>query len=325
MGYCVYVYRDAKKRPYYVGSGSLKRPFIQSGHPPLPLDHTQIRVKKTETREEAYRLEIVLIAKWGRECDGGLLKNKTLGGPGHRGIKKPVTRPSIRPQEQRAKRGTAKEMPFCVYIYRDENKVPYYVGKGSRYRPYSSHSRGCPMPSDVSQIRVRYFNSEDQALKLEALLIAKWGRRAHGGLLVNKSAGGKGVKDYRHTGHSPSEQTRQKMSAAKQGWSPSPELRATVSRVQRGRVKSELERQRLSEAHKQSPRARAQRERNQQARIRRVAWLSPAGETVVAAQKELIAMYPELTQGRLSCVMNGKADHHKGWRLASAHTLAAVA
>jgi hypothetical protein len=325
MGFCVYVYRDSAKRPYYVGSGSLKRPFARAGHPPLPTSHAQIRVKEMPTRQEAYALECLLIKKWGRECDGGLLKNKTLGGPGHRGLSKPRTRPSVRPHEQRAKRGTAKVMAFTVYIYRDENKIPYYVGKGDRYRPYSSHSRNCPMPSDMRQVRVKYFKSEDEALELEALLIAKWGRRSDGGLLMNKSLGGRGPTGCAIYGRRPTAQSREKMSAAKQGWSPSPELRATVSRVHRGRVKSELERQRLSEAHKRSPRARAQRERIRQARIRRVAWLSPAGKVVVAAQKELIVLHPELSQGRLSCVMNGKSSHHKGWRLAPSHTLASAA
>lgn len=325
MGHCVYVYRDEQKRPYYVGSGTLKRPFVQAGHPPLPKDHNQIRVKETKTKEEAYQLEILLIGKWRRECDGGILRNKTLGGPGHKGLKKPASRPTHRPKEEKAERGAAKEKPFCVYVYRDSRKIPYYVGCGGRYRPFSPHSRCCEVPSDKRQVRITYFKDKDKALELERLLIAKWGRRSDGGLLLNQSVGGRGNEGCARTGHRPSEQTRKKMSAAKQGWTPSEELRATVSRVHRGRVKSELERQRLSDAHKRSPRARAQRERIQQARIRQVAWLSPMGEVVVAAQKELVAMHPELSQSRLSCVMTGKSGHHKGWTLAVPHTLPSAA
>ena len=52
------------------------------------------------------------------------------------------------------------------------------------------------------------------------------------------------------TGWNPSAETRQKMSAAKQGWTPSPELIEIVKQTHTGRAKSEEERRKLSEANK---------------------------------------------------------------------------
>ena len=46
-----------------------------------------VRVASGLTKAEAHTLEIELIARYGRACDGGPLLNKALGGPwGHQGV-----------------------------------------------------------------------------------------------------------------------------------------------------------------------------------------------------------------------------------------------
>jgi hypothetical protein len=323
---CVYVYRDEAKRPYYVGSGTLRRPYVRAGHPPLPSDPGQIRVKPMESRQAARELEELLLAKWRLQSEGGLLVNRVRRG--HRkNSRKGVSRPTHIPLHLRAKRGEAEQRPYCVYIYRDESKRPYYVGSGRRRRPFDRNSRNCPVPIDTQQIRVKFVATKEESLKLELLLIAKWKRRVDGGLLVNKSLGGRGPLGVRRLGVSPSVATRAKMSAAKTGWSPPPTLRELARRVHAGRVKSPEERANISKANKASEAVQAQVRRCQELNRKPVSWRSPGGVVVVATQRELIGLFPDehLLQGALSRVMNGLQSHHRGWTLAELHTLSVAA
>jgi len=326
LKFCVYIYRDENKRPYYVGSGSRKRPYIRAGHPPLPADQAQIRVKFMPTREGAYELEQLLLGKWKLQAEGGLLVNKVRRGFREKSLKG-KSRPTHLPPRLRAKYGEAKLRPFCVYIYRDENKRPYYVGSGNRRRPLSKHSRLCSPPKDKEQIRVKFVATKEESLKLEALLIEKWGRQCDGGILVNKSLGGRGALGVRRLGHRPTADARARMSAAKAGWSPSQEMRDLASRVHTGRVKSARERANISKAAKGSPAVQAQVRICHELNRKPAHWLSPTGQVVEATQRELIALFPQacLKQSSLSRLMNGHLAQHKGWTLAEPHTLPAAA
>ena len=82
-----------------------------------------------------------------------------------------------------------KGIRWCVYIYRDEQRRPYYVGMGRGYRPYTRHQTGVPLPADRQQIRVKWMPDQQSSWDLEELLIAKWGRQKDGGILMNKSLG----------------------------------------------------------------------------------------------------------------------------------------
>lgn len=77
--FCVYVYVDASKRPYYVGQGVIGRPFASSRKVKAP-PRSQIRIKFLRTQWEAWGLEMLLIAKWGKKAKGGLLLNSSSGG-----------------------------------------------------------------------------------------------------------------------------------------------------------------------------------------------------------------------------------------------------
>ncbi len=98
---------------------------------------------------------------------------------------------------------------FYVYTY-SSNDTPYYVGKGHRTRdqvhlniaknPKIKAETACiaetrrlleaNLPVDI--VRVADGLCEDEAFVLERTLIAKFGRRQHGGLLVNRTSGGQG-------------------------------------------------------------------------------------------------------------------------------------
>lgn len=89
-------------------------------------------------------------------------------------------------------------MEFYTYIWRDANGVPFYVGKGKgrRFRQISKRSaefRAIHGQGGCQVEIVDWFIHESQAHAHEVELIALYGRRDMGGLLVNKTDGGDGV------------------------------------------------------------------------------------------------------------------------------------
>ena len=79
MKYICYVYYDEDWKPYYVGKGAeFTRIYTGHGVSIAGKEHTQVFYFANEW--EAFECERELIAFWGRECDGGCLQNKSIGG-----------------------------------------------------------------------------------------------------------------------------------------------------------------------------------------------------------------------------------------------------
>lgn len=126
-----------------------------------------------------------------------------------------------------------KVKPYYVYVLLVD-RVPFYVGKGSRKVAYECQVRALRHELDAdagkdsemfSFIRkmkragkeIQYAlslhcSSESLALFQEQVDIGKYGRRSGGGLLFNRAIGGQGLHGYRA-----SDETRLKMSAARRG------------------------------------------------------------------------------------------------------------
>ena len=91
-----YVYRidSLAGVPVYIGKGRGKR-YRDRAHRSerikalilAGLTREPVIIRDNLTKEEAYALEVELIAWYGRECDGGSLLNRALGGPGASGAK----------------------------------------------------------------------------------------------------------------------------------------------------------------------------------------------------------------------------------------------
>lgn len=140
---------------------------------------------------------------------------------------------------------------FYVYVYRDprprKGNAVIYVGKGSpkwgraddhwmRHAPNPILSRILTKIRDagLSPIReiVAWYDDEGAAFACEKALIKAFGRRDVGnGSLCNLTDGGDGT-----AGHTHSEATRAKMSAAAKGRKFSPEHKAKLSAARRKRV-----------------------------------------------------------------------------------------
>jgi hypothetical protein len=82
--YYVYQYLRENGAPYYIGKGKGNRAYINNRTTPKPADNNRIQlIKENLSEEDAFRLEIELIAYHGRKDLGtGILRNLTNGGEG---------------------------------------------------------------------------------------------------------------------------------------------------------------------------------------------------------------------------------------------------
>lgn len=119
---------------------------------------------------------------------------------------------------------------FYTYIWRDGNGVPFYVGKGTDNRAQNVKARSREF-KEVYALGgcfveiVDYFMHESQVHANEVELIARYGRRDMGGLLVNKTDGGEGARGWQ-----PSAETREKIGAASRGKKLSSDHRAAIGK-----------------------------------------------------------------------------------------------
>ena len=117
---------------------------------------------------------------------------------------------------------------FYTYAYLREDGTPYYIGKGTGNRIYSTWRRLKP-PKDKSRIIFLKQNlTEEEAFKHEIYMIAVFGRKDLGtGILRNLTNGGEGPSGMVH-----GEETRRKISEeSKKGRaSMTPEQRSEASR-----------------------------------------------------------------------------------------------
>lgn len=80
MEYYVYTYLDENKKPYYVGMGKGRRYKVPHLYVDVP-DQSHILIEDKLTQQQAWDLEIKLIAEHGRISNGtGILENLTDGG-----------------------------------------------------------------------------------------------------------------------------------------------------------------------------------------------------------------------------------------------------
>lgn len=162
-------------------------------------------------------------------------------------------------------------MYYYTYAYLREDKTPYYVGKGTGRRIYSTNRKGLKPPKDKTRIIFLKQNlTEEEAFKHEIYMIDVFGRKDLGtGILHNRTDGGEGPsgavrsdeskikyskskkgknnpqygkrgKNSHNYGKSPSEETRKKLSERQKG----------EKNRNYGKIFSEETRRKMSEVNK---------------------------------------------------------------------------
>jgi len=130
---------------------------------------------------------------------------------------------------------------FYTYAYLREDKTPYYIGKGTGDRIYSTNKRIKP-PKDKSRIIYLKQNlTEEEAFRHEIYMIDVFGRKDLGtGILYNMTNGGDGT-----SGWVPSEENKKNISNAKKN--PSEETRRKIgdSRIKNGSTLTEEGREKM--------------------------------------------------------------------------------
>jgi hypothetical protein len=105
---------------------------------------------------------------------------------------------------------------FYTYLWLREDGTPYYVGKGSGNRAFTSWSHGVHKPVTKERIIVQEFDSEEDAFEAEKFLISYYGRLDLGtGCLRNLTDGGENPPS--HFGRKKTEEHKRKISEAQKG------------------------------------------------------------------------------------------------------------
>lgn len=202
----------------------------------------------------------------------------------------------------------------CFYVYaylRENNNIPYYIGKGSGERMFKKH-KGISVPKDKSKIVIMENNlTEIGALALERRYISWYGRKdLHTGVLLNKTFGGDGVAGYKHTeetkkilkivsksignkGKKMSEEAKLKMSKAKIGNTPWNKGKKTnkiswnkgINYMSKGNLK----------------------------RMKDLLITDPNGTQFFVKNLSQFCRQYNLNQGAMSLISQGKKQHHKKW------------
>ena len=87
-------------------------------------------------------------------------------------------------------------MSLFVYVYNDDNGIPFYVGKGTKTRHLYRRNH-LVTPPKRKNIQVFTCNTEQEAFEMEMFLIEFFGRKLDEGTLDNLSLGGPGCRGYK--------------------------------------------------------------------------------------------------------------------------------
>jgi len=134
---------------------------------------------------------------------------------------------------------------FYTYAYLREDRTPYYIGKGTGRRIYSTNRKGLKPPKDKSRIILLKQNlPEEEAFKHEIYMIVVFGRIDLGtGILHNKTDGGEGTSN-------PSKETKLRIVQSRFGYTHSEKTKRKISEVNKGRIHLEETKEKISTAKK---------------------------------------------------------------------------
>ncbi len=142
------------------------------------------------------------------------------------------------------------EMNYYTYAYLRDDKTPYYIGKGSRYRATAKRSVGVNPPKDKTKIIFLKQNlTEEEAFRHEKYMIAVFGRKdLKTGILHNKTNGGEGCSGIIpwNIGKFHSDETKNKIKQKRKNQIISPETKKKMGNSRRGKTHTEETKNKMS-------------------------------------------------------------------------------
>ena len=207
---------------------------------------------------------------------------------------------------------------FYTYAYLREDKTPYYIGKGCGKRIYGSKGRPCNKPKDKSRIIFLKQNlTEEEAFRHEIYMIAVFGRKDLGtGILHNRTNGGEGASGIIMT-----KETRMKISEKVSGRNHP--LYGKVGELHHGyRIpRSEETKQKIRNSLIGKPLSKEVCEKLHKImedRYKHIYYEITTPDGTIEYVYNSLKVYSierQLKPGQMYNVANGKANHHKGYKV----------
>ena len=205
------------------------------------------------------------------------------------------------------------EMHYYTYAYLREDKTPYYIGKGKDERIYSSN-RTINSPKDKSRIIYLKQNlTEEEAFRHEIYMISIFGRKDLGtGILYNMTNGGEGV-----SGLIRSKETKKKISDGISG--KNHPMYGKVGELHHGYgiSRSDETKEKISNTLRGRTIPKEITKRRNQTRYGNMYYeiTKPDGNVEYINDLKTYSIENGLYSGQMYNVANGKANHHKGYKV----------
>ncbi len=202
---------------------------------------------------------------------------------------------------------------YYTYAYLREDGTPYYIGKGKGGRIYSSN-RTINSPKDKSRIIFLKQNiTEEEAFKHEIYMISIFGRKDLGtGILYNMTNGGEGA-----SGLIRSEETRKKISDGISG--KNHPMYGKVGELHHGYgiSRSDETKEKISNTLRGRTIPKEITKRRNQTRYGNMYYeiTKPDGNVEYINDLKTYSIENGLYSGQMYNVANGKANHHKGYKV----------
>lgn len=201
---------------------------------------------------------------------------------------------------------------YFVYRHRRASDgLPFYVGKGRKYRErdFTNRSDWWKRVARKHGVIIEFLHinlSEEESKLLEVMEINN--HKAVGYPMVNKSLGGDG-----NHGWVPSDETKKRIGDANRGKSPSEDTRKKMSISHTGRRHDEKTKIKIGEANRrrsdQFNKLIGTKRRSKEPHI----FMSlDLGFFEILTQSEMIEKYG-LNSSKVSDILAGRRSHHKGW------------
>jgi len=203
---------------------------------------------------------------------------------------------------------------YYTYAYLREDRTPYYIGKGKENRAYKKGKSEVNPPKDKSRIIFLKQNlTEEEAFRHEIYMIALFGRKDLGtGILYNMTNGGEGV-----SGLIRSKETRKKISDGISG--KNHPMYGKVGELHHGYgiSRSDETKEKISNTLRGRTIPKEITKRRNQTRYGNMYYeiTKPDGIVEYVDDLKSYAIENELYSGQMYNVANGKANHHKGYKV----------